>query len=61
MSAIMKREANHKNRIFCGTRDLRKLNHPLAISIMLVRPARSLWGLLGDRWLTRIDETGLIP
>ena len=29
---------------------------PIAVMFQLVRPAWSGWGLLGDDWLTRIDE-----
>ena len=30
---------------------------PVAVMLQLMRPARSCWGLLGDDWLTRMDET----
>ena len=31
---------------------------PLAIMLQFVRPARASWGLLGDDWLTRMNESG---
>jgi hypothetical protein len=30
---------------------------PIAIMLQFVRPARSSWRLLGDDWLTRMDES----
>jgi hypothetical protein len=29
---------------------------PVAIVLQLMRPARPGWGLLGNDWLTRMDE-----
>jgi hypothetical protein len=31
---------------------------PIAVMLQLMRPARASWGLLGDDWLTRMDESG---
>jgi hypothetical protein len=31
---------------------------PIAVMLQLVRPACSSWGLLGDDWLARMDESG---
>jgi len=31
---------------------------PIAIVLQLMRPARAAWWLLGDDWLTGMDESG---
>jgi hypothetical protein len=31
---------------------------PVAVMFQFMRPARANWGLLGDDWLARMDESG---